>query len=155
MRVHGNGPLYRKHGRHVRYHLADLVAWSEAGKRKSTSHVLQSGTASRRETVLAIVSIALVATIAVPPRPWLIYSASGSAHLGFHGVENRTPFRRDMVVVRPSAALENLLASHGLLPRDLPLLKRVIAVGGDQICRSAGVVFVNRMVAAEALDHGS
>jgi excisionase family DNA binding protein len=39
MRVHGNGPLYRKHGRHVRYHLDDLVAWSEAGGRKSTSDV--------------------------------------------------------------------------------------------------------------------
>jgi hypothetical protein len=39
MRVHGNGPLYRKHGRYVRYHRADLVAWSEIGKRKSTSDV--------------------------------------------------------------------------------------------------------------------
>ena len=39
MRVHGNGPLYRKHGRYVRYHLEDLIAWSEANKRKSTSDV--------------------------------------------------------------------------------------------------------------------
>jgi hypothetical protein len=39
-------------------------------------------------TVLAIVSIALVATIAVPTNarlPWLIYNASGSAQLAFHG----------------------------------------------------------------------
>jgi type IV secretory pathway protease TraF len=68
-------------------------------------------------TVLAIVSIALVATIAVPTNarlPWLIYNASGSAQLGFYGVENRTP--RDMVVVRPSATLRKLLANHGVLP---------------------------------------
>lgn len=37
MRVNGNGPAYRKHGRYVRYHLEDLVAWSEASKRRSTS----------------------------------------------------------------------------------------------------------------------
>lgn len=39
MRVYGNGPLYRKHGRYVRYHLDDLIAWSEGNKRKSTSDV--------------------------------------------------------------------------------------------------------------------
>jgi conjugative transfer signal peptidase TraF len=58
-----------------------------------------------------------------------------------------------MVGVRPSATLENLLANDGVPPRGVPLLKRVIAVGGGQICRSAGVVYVNGMVAAEALDH--
>ena len=36
-RVHGGGPPYRKHGRYVRYHLDDLIAWSEASKRSSTS----------------------------------------------------------------------------------------------------------------------
>jgi excisionase family DNA binding protein len=36
-RVQGGGPLYRKHGRYVRYHLDDLVAWSEASQRRSTS----------------------------------------------------------------------------------------------------------------------
>jgi excisionase family DNA binding protein len=36
-RVQGGGPPYRKHGRYVRYHLDDLVEWSEASKRRSTS----------------------------------------------------------------------------------------------------------------------
>lgn len=36
-RVHGGGPPYRKHGRYVRYHHDDLIAWSEASKRRSTS----------------------------------------------------------------------------------------------------------------------
>jgi hypothetical protein len=71
-------------------------------------------------TVLAIVSIALVATIAVPTNahlPWLIYNASGSASLGFHAVENRAPSRRNMVVGRPSVTIKKLLANHGVLPR--------------------------------------
>jgi hypothetical protein len=37
MRVDGRGPAYRKHGRYVRYHIEDLVAYSEASKRRSTS----------------------------------------------------------------------------------------------------------------------
>lgn len=30
MRRQRRGPRYRKHGRYVRYHIADLDAWSEA-----------------------------------------------------------------------------------------------------------------------------
>ena len=37
MRVNGRGPAYRKHGRYVRYHIEDLVEWSHASKRRSTS----------------------------------------------------------------------------------------------------------------------
>lgn len=37
MRVQGGGPVYRKHGRYVRYHIADLEAWSAAGLKRSTS----------------------------------------------------------------------------------------------------------------------
>jgi hypothetical protein len=73
-------------------------------------------------TGLAIVSIALVATRAVPANahlPWLIYNVSGSAQLGFHAVENRTPCRCHMVVVRPSVTLENLVVNHGVLPHGI------------------------------------
>ena len=37
MRVYGGGPQYRRHGRHVRYHIDDLTAWSELRKKDSTS----------------------------------------------------------------------------------------------------------------------
>jgi hypothetical protein len=30
MRQHRKGPRYRRHGRYIRYHIADLDAWSEA-----------------------------------------------------------------------------------------------------------------------------
>ena len=39
MRIRGNGPVYRKHGRYVRYHREDLAAWSEANKQQSTANV--------------------------------------------------------------------------------------------------------------------
>ena len=37
MRTAGNGPVFRKHGRYVRYHIADLEAWSTARRTNSTS----------------------------------------------------------------------------------------------------------------------
>ena len=37
MRTAGNGPIYRKHGRYVRYHIGDLDAWSTARRTNSTS----------------------------------------------------------------------------------------------------------------------
>ena len=37
MRVYGGGPVYRKHGRHVRYHINDLNDWSNMRKKDSTS----------------------------------------------------------------------------------------------------------------------
>jgi excisionase family DNA binding protein len=33
MREEGIGPIYRKHGKAVRYHIDDLDAWSEASRR--------------------------------------------------------------------------------------------------------------------------
>jgi excisionase family DNA binding protein len=37
MRTAGGGPHYRKHGRYVRYHIADLDAWSNNSGKTSTS----------------------------------------------------------------------------------------------------------------------
>ena len=36
MRRQGRGPQFRKHGRYVRYHIADLDAWSESQMRQWT-----------------------------------------------------------------------------------------------------------------------
>jgi hypothetical protein len=37
MRLTGNGPRFRKHGRYVRYHINDLDIWSEGRRHHSTS----------------------------------------------------------------------------------------------------------------------
>ncbi len=39
MRRQGHGPRFRKHGRYVRYHIADLDAWSEAQGRTTTAGI--------------------------------------------------------------------------------------------------------------------
>jgi excisionase family DNA binding protein len=42
MRTAGTGPVYRKHGRYVRYHIDDLDAWSE-GRMTSAGDAHSSG----------------------------------------------------------------------------------------------------------------
>ncbi|MGX1101565.1 helix-turn-helix transcriptional regulator [Amorphus sp. MBR-141] len=42
MRTAGTGPIYRKHGRYVRYHIDDLDAWSE-GRTTSAGDAHSSG----------------------------------------------------------------------------------------------------------------
>ena len=41
MRIDGTGPAFRRHGKHIRYHIDDLDAWSRATRstkvRKSVS----------------------------------------------------------------------------------------------------------------------
>jgi len=37
MRRNGGGPVYRKHGRHVLYHINDLDAWSRARAQQTTA----------------------------------------------------------------------------------------------------------------------
>jgi len=37
MRLTGNGPHFRKHGRYVRYHINDLDMWSQGQEHLSTS----------------------------------------------------------------------------------------------------------------------
>ncbi|MPZ41508.1 MAG: S26 family signal peptidase [Rhizobiales bacterium] len=84
--------------------------------------------------------------------PVILYNASGSAPLGFYRVEDRLPRRGEMAVVRPPPIIEVAIVARGFLPPGVPLVKRVAAVGGDQVCREKGVITVNGEPAAEALD---
>ncbi|MBD1549489.1 helix-turn-helix transcriptional regulator [Roseibium aggregatum] len=43
MRLTGHGPRFRKHGRYVRYHIADVDAWSEGRRHSSTSNEGERG----------------------------------------------------------------------------------------------------------------
>lgn len=53
MRTAGTGPAYRKHGRYVRYHIADLDAWSAARCQNSTSEYGEHPRSPRRKRAAA------------------------------------------------------------------------------------------------------
>ncbi len=105
-----------------------------------------------------VVSIAL-ATIAVAcsafdADPKLIWNASASVPVGFYALGGGGPYHvADLVAVRVDGRLADFLVDRGYLGRDLPLLKRILAMGGQTVCRNGFEVAVDGIVRGRALEH--
>ena len=113
-------------------------------------------TAVRRRRLLGAVVVAVVLlVVAGEPWPtWLFYNPSDSAPRGWY-VQRRlrelTPGLR--VVVRLPAAAAQLADRRGYLPRHLPILKRVGALGGQHACVRGGLVRIDGRAMALVRSH--
>lgn len=95
----------------------------------------------------AIVLTALVSsTLVVEPvwrndGPAFIWNASASVPIGLYRL---APVGRlealELVVVEPPETLATFLAKRGYLPRGVPLIKRVLAVASDKVCRHGAII---------------
>lgn len=109
----------------------------------------------RRVVSILAVSGAGVAAISVAGfadfAPVLVWNASASAPIGLYRIEqNRDPEIGDFVLVKPDESLEKFITTRGYLPANIPLLKRVAAFSGDEICRDRQAIFINEMRVADA-----
>ncbi len=109
------------------------------------------------KTLLATLASASIVVLSTPSaHPALIWNASPSAPLGLYRVVAApAPKLTDLVVVRPPDDLVWFLADGGYLPRGVPLLKRVAALGGQRVCRTGVAVSVDGVPLGDALtrDH--
>ena len=98
----------------------------------------------------------LVYTIAWNSTPWLIWHASESIPIGLYRVH---PIRKrmvnDLVIAIPPEPIAALLAEAGYLPRGVPLLKRVVAVSNQTVCRSGHKIIIDGREAGQALERDS
>ena len=99
-------------------------------------------------TVIPVLALAFASTVSMPKK--LIYNASASAPIGFYWIDQRPILRGDYVYVRVPERVRDLVIERGYLPPDVPLLKRVIGLYGDRICRQFGEISVNGLVVATA-----
>ena len=84
----------------------------------------------------AFTSVALGASAFVDSPKLLIWNASASVPIGLYAVQPADDLRvPDLVIVTPPAPLAAFLATRGYLPKGVPLLKRVLALGGQTVCR--------------------
>lgn len=87
------------------------------------------------------------------PAPRLIWNATASTPTGLyalHPLGSLHPL--ELVVVRPPEPIASYLADGGFLPKGVPLLKHVMALPGQTVCRDGDVVTVDHVEVGVAHD---
>ncbi|HEV7290450.1 S26 family signal peptidase [Sphingomonas sp.] len=126
---------------------APLLAWGEALRAARRTRQLRVAALGIGAGVLA-----LAGTIVAPPAPRLLWNASASAPIGLYRVAPGTPAAvGDMVIARVPLPWRRLAAVRGYLPQNVPLVKRVAAVAGSEVCASGAVILVGGRVVARRL----
>lgn len=96
---------------------------------------------------------ALAATLLAPPRPRLLWNASDSAPVGLYAVGDGAALARgDMVIARVPGEFRMFAARRRYLPANVPLVKRVAAKSGDEVCAAGARVRVNGRLVVRRLD---
>ena len=110
-------------------------------------------TRRRTLTVTALAVIGIAAASAVDWSVKLIWNATASAPIGFYTVE---PAERievpELVAVVPPEPLAAFMAERGYVARGVPLLKRVVGLPGQQVCRLRSTITVDGIEMGDALD---
>jgi conjugative transfer signal peptidase TraF len=82
--------------------------------------------------------------LAVDVSPRFIWNASASVPIGLYAVKPAGQLQlNDLVVVRPPEAVAVFLAERSYLPRGVPILKHILALSGQTVCRLGSVVSVD------------
>lgn len=125
-----------------------LMAWGAAlrARREEASRI-------RLHFAFGTIGIAALAiTIAAPPTPRLVWNVSDSAPRGLYSVSpGRMLEPGDMVVARTPMPWRMLAARRHYLPANVPLVKRVVAVRGDEVCAYGDTVSINGLPAVTRL----
>ncbi|BCH21613.1 S26 family signal peptidase [Mesorhizobium sp. L-8-3] len=96
-----------------------------------------------RPTLLTMLAGTALIAASVWSRPDIrfIWNASASVPVGLYRIVPVTRIEvNDLGVVVPPPELAAFLNERGYLPRGLPLVKRVLALGGIEICRNGNTV---------------
>jgi conjugative transfer signal peptidase TraF len=97
--------------------------------------------------VLAIGSPALF-----HPSPKLIWNASASVPVGLYRLRPAEPLHiGELVIAMPPEPLASYLAGRGYLPEGVPLLKHILALAGQTVCRSGSTVTIDGAPVGRAL----
>ncbi len=102
-------------------------------------------------TLIAAMGVAATAVIDMPTK--LIWNASASTPIGLYAVQ---PIERlevtDLVAVEAPEPLASFLAERGYLVPGTPLMKRVVGLPGQNVCRIGGTITVDGIEMGAALE---
>lgn len=107
-----------------------------------------------RAAILATSLSGALVTLApawIEHHPALIWNASASAPIGLYRVSPVRDLKlNDLAVVHPPAPLARVLSDRDYLPRGVTLLKRVLALPGQTVCRRGLLIVIDGMAIAPA-----
>jgi len=93
-------------------------------------------------TIIGVAALAL--TMGAKPRPRLVWNVSESVPIGLYSV---APVHQltitNLVIAVPPQPLASFLAERGYLPLGVPLIKRVLALPGQSVCRNELTISVD------------
>ena len=108
-----------------------------------------------RQTVLAftavsVAAVALTASVKFPTR--LVWNASASVPIGLYAVRPAGALHvGELVVVTPPEPLASFLADRGYLPEGVPLLKQILALPRQTVCRIRDSISIDGLTVGRAL----
>ncbi|NOG70818.1 conjugative transfer signal peptidase TraF [Roseicella sp. DB1501] len=101
-------------------------------------------------TYLVTLTIVVASFFSFPIR--LIWNLSASAPIGLYEIEHvRHLAIADLVAVTPPKRLADFIVGRGYIGRGVPLLKRVMALPGQEVCRTGRSIAVDGVVLGDAL----
>jgi conjugative transfer signal peptidase TraF len=110
-----------------------------------------------RSVTLITMSIAIVAqalSMRSKPSPRLLWNASASVPIGFYRVEPIDHLAvTNLVVAMPPNSLAIVFAARGYLPLGVPLIKRILALRGQSVCRNDLAISVDGIEMGMAFAH--
>ena len=102
--------------------------------------------------LVAVSGVVLIGMSAIARAPLLVWNASASAPIGLYRVTTGAPERGDLVLISPPKSIAKLAAERRYLPAGVPLIKRIAAMGGDDVCLFDGAIIINGEIAARLLE---
>jgi len=100
-------------------------------------------------------AVALLSTVGAKSAHY-IWNASASVPIGLYGLlPTGNLFVTELVAVQPPEPTATFLSEGGYLPRGLPMLKRVLALPGQKVCRDQLTITVDKIDLGEARERDS
>jgi conjugative transfer signal peptidase TraF len=94
----------------------------------------------------------VISTMCITPRPRFVWNASESVPIGLYNVQPAgTLAVTNLVVAMPPEPLATFLAEGAYLPLGVPLIKRILALPGQSVCRNDLLISVDGIGMGAAL----
>ncbi|WP_163268357.1 S26 family signal peptidase [Chelativorans alearense] len=102
-------------------------------------------------TYFAAMGVAAAAVIPISLK--LVWNVSASAPIGLYRIEPAEHLEvPDLVAVMLPAPLEDFMVERGYIGRDVPILKHILGLSGQRVCRTGHVITVDGIAMGYARD---